>query len=451
MKNVILLLAILVFAGNNIFIQQAYSQDHQLQTGHYFVAGYDEDQVWNFLAEAVFDTDGSGILNFTYSSDAEVPSEVSFIYSVAADGRLTIEPPEPGTDDGFTGFVNPDGDGFAILGMFEAPANTFMIGYKSSTEASAKLLNGMYYASGYDESWNAQLEIMFDGNGSGSLKFIYDNSPEEIIPEEGVEFSYTVEANGRLTINIAPDGEEGIELTGMISLDGNAITFVEVDDEEGWNIFTGYKSSSALSEATLDGRYFVASYAGADSYILDLEFDGSGGIAGSIIYSTFGEIGETDPAIYSIEANGRLSITVPYEDAEDKVLTGMVNADGSEFTIVSVSDVVSKEILVGFKADESTTSVEPVTELPARFSLMQNYPNPFNPTTQIRYTIPVQTHVTLEVFNILGQKVAILVNEEQGAGLHEVTFEAADLSGGLYLYRLQTEGFTESRQMLLIK
>jgi hypothetical protein len=85
------------------------------------------------------------------------------------------------------------------------------------------------------------------------------------------------------------------------------------------------------------------------------------------------------------------------------------------------------------------------------YQLSQNYPNPFNPSTQIQYSLPEVTQVTLEVFNSLGQKVMELVNDQQSAGYHTATFDASGLSSGVYLYKLTTPSFTETKKMLLIK
>jgi hypothetical protein len=89
--------------------------------------------------------------------------------------------------------------------------------------------------------------------------------------------------------------------------------------------------------------------------------------------------------------------------------------------------------------------------LPGHYSLAQNFPNPFNPSTTIGYVLPRRSHVTLTVFNTLGQLVAMLVEGEMPAGSHEVKFDASRLPSGVYLYRLQAGNHIEVRKALLMK
>jgi hypothetical protein len=93
-----------------------------------------------------------------------------------------------------------------------------------------------------------------------------------------------------------------------------------------------------------------------------------------------------------------------------------------------------------------------INNTPYIFSLSQNYPNPFNPSTEIRFTIPKSTAVTLKVYNLLGQVVAVLINNEfKEAGSHLVEFDGSNLASGIYIYKIEAGNFAQSRKMVLIK
>ena len=100
---------------------------------------------------------------------------------------------------------------------------------------------------------------------------------------------------------------------------------------------------------------------------------------------------------------------------------------------------------------EISTSVEDLDQLPSVYKLEQNYPNPFNPTTSISFDLPMASDVNLTVYNMLGQRVATLLNESRNAGRYSVSFDASSLSSGLYFYRLEAGTFMQTRQMMLIK
>jgi len=88
---------------------------------------------------------------------------------------------------------------------------------------------------------------------------------------------------------------------------------------------------------------------------------------------------------------------------------------------------------------------------PKRFVLHQNYPNPFNPSTTIRYALPKQSHVRLQIFNILGEEVATLVDKNLPAGQYEINWNANEFASGVYLYRLEAEGFEKTKKLMLLK
>jgi len=100
-------------------------------------------------------------------------------------------------------------------------------------------------------------------------------------------------------------------------------------------------------------------------------------------------------------------------------------------------------ILVGVKNQ--------VLEVPNKYDLSQNYPNPFNPATKIRYSIPNTSKVLIKVYDVLGNEIATLVNEEKPIGIYEITWYAEKLSSGIYFYRLQAGNFREIKKMVLMK
>lgn len=101
--------------------------------------------------------------------------------------------------------------------------------------------------------------------------------------------------------------------------------------------------------------------------------------------------------------------------------------------------------------DSILVSVQEGNELPKAYSLSQNYPNPFNPSTAIGFQLPVAGFVTLKVYNLLGQDVATVLNEERKAGRYTIEFHPNNLATGVYLYRLQAGTFNETKKMLFLK
>ncbi len=97
------------------------------------------------------------------------------------------------------------------------------------------------------------------------------------------------------------------------------------------------------------------------------------------------------------------------------------------------------------------TAVKEHVSAPADFSLSQNYPNPFNPTTQINYSVPQNGFMTLNVYNVLGEKVAALFAGQQTAGTHIATFDGSKFASGLYFYRLNDGSFVSIKKMILMK
>lgn len=98
-----------------------------------------------------------------------------------------------------------------------------------------------------------------------------------------------------------------------------------------------------------------------------------------------------------------------------------------------------------------TGTANNISTLPTEFALEQNYPNPFNPMTSIEFQVSSFKFVKLKVFDIIGKEVATLVNEKLSAGTYSVNWDAAEFPSGVYFYRLTTDGYSETKRMLLLK
>ena len=166
-----------------------------------------------------------------------------------------------------------------------------------------------------------------------------------------------------------------------------------------------------------------------------------------------------------------------FEDSTREIRYKLVKADSSYIFSGKVIDTLKNEALgifncVAFALDSgNTTTMLKVNDifvsmdtidipvhldivdelLPKKFELRQNYPNPFNPITQIEYSIPYVSKISLKVYNLLGQEVATLFEGQQKAGTHTVLFDGSGLASGVYYYRLETNDFTNTKKLLLLK
>ncbi len=123
-----------------------------------------------------------------------------------------------------------------------------------------------------------------------------------------------------------------------------------------------------------------------------------------------------------------------------------VFAINGDYILAGTQDGVLRRLI-----DETSDIINLNNNLPGVFTLNQNYPNPFNPSTTISFSIPNEEFVTLKVFNSLGEEVAELVNETKSAGNYSVSFNANNLSSGIYFYKITAGNFVEVKKMILIR
>jgi len=167
--------------------------------------------------------------------------------------------------------------------------------------------------------------------------------------------------------------------------------------------------------------------------------------------------------VYSlfVDANGDVfvsSLTNGVFESTDNGTTwtalGMDGANVCSVTANSTSNIIiagTKDGKVFKISGTQATAVNKIDELPVDFKLSQNYPNPFNPTTTIEFALPKAGKYALKIYNVIGQEVASLIDNELSAGYQKVTFNASRMASGIYIYRLSGNNVNMSKKMMLIK
>lgn len=181
-----------------------------------------------------------------------------------------------------------------------------------------------------------------------------------------------------------------------------------------------------------------------------------------LYHNTFRWIGGDFPCYqgkteYEYDESKRLIESTRFNN-EDEAMekhTFSYNEDGNLKTQVLLyfsdsSNAWKNSSMYEYEYNALTENKESLEEI-ENFKLVQNYPNPFNPSATIKYSIPIQSNVTLKVFDALGSEVATLIKKEQSQGNYEVEFDGSDLTSGIYFYRLQAGDYVETKKMILLK
>ncbi len=199
------------------------------------------------------------------------------------------------------------------------------------------------------------------------------------------------------------------------------------------------------SHVSLWGNYAVVGAPAKDANSLDGITQSSAGV--SYIFSRNGtqwkqqqKLVESDPAFNNFFGNAVAIF-------DSTVFIGANNDSKGSFDSDSLSGAGSMYIF-NFS---SSTSVKYTTEPSFNFVLAQNYPNPFNPTTMISYQLPVNSAVSLKVYDVIGKEVSTVVNDVKEAGSYSTTFDGSKLSSGIYFYTIRAGAFTETKKLVLIK
>lgn len=139
------------------------------------------------------------------------------------------------------------------------------------------------------------------------------------------------------------------------------------------------------------------------------------------------------------------AVTTTAKSAAGQAFVGTMQQGNTRITSGFLANLLFRGPTVGVSEREDDLAI------PATYELQQNYPNPFNPGTTITFALPKPAQVTLKIFDVFGREVTTLAQGRFPAGWHQVTMALGQFSSGVYFYRLQADGFSQSRRLMLVK
>ena len=297
----------------------------------------------------------------------------------------------------------------------------------------------------------------FEYNALGLSNPVLTYSGPVVLPAQG--YTNTVEISGGrviVTTDLDRDNFDGVDLT----LDSKTHVYtVEMDidnttqesdllwDQINTGIFTG-RSDALVNE----------SYYGTGDILLPVELSLFTATLNQNVINLKWQT-KTEVDNYGFEVERKVGGKDQKSGRWSKI--GFVPGHGNSnspknYTFTDKNPVGGSKFVYRLKQIDSDGKFEYSDEVeiemvPDKFELFQNYPNPFNPVTNIKFALPKTTKVAINVYNLLGEKVATLLNEDKEAGFYNIQFDASNFSSGVYIFRLATEDFIQTKKMTLIK
>ena len=302
-----------------------------------------------------------------------------------------------------------------------------------------------------------------ESSGSGVDEFKKVFEPVSAAAFRSLEFWYYVSDVSQL------DAANQVELGSAGRPDQNEYNWSLSNLKNGWNQITLEFARAGNTGGTPDMQ---------NINFLRLYRFKKGSVVTRIDGLKFGGVNEApvanagaDQTVRDADGNGKESVTLDASvssDPDGSIFKYLWTLNGKE---IAANRKPTVELSVGTHTitlvvtdnggatgeDQVTITVQPATGvddengIPTEYALRQNHPNPFNPKTTIRYSLPAEGLVQLHVYDILGKEVASLLNEIKPIGHHRVEFEATDLSSGVYYYRLQCNGFVQTKKLVLLR
>ena len=319
----------------------------------------------------------------------------------------------------------------------------------SLDEASIAPLVGL---SGPDQTWDFS-DIEFDGKIEGTFSLASNDGSAP-----GSSDPHFAQADYVLAFDIETM-DTGDDMGGF-QFDV-FYTFISIDDETNEGLSFGEVGTIQDSDDMFETYarpsrvdfQFPLSFEDSWSYEYEEEMSGPG-FTGTQDYQVSVEIdawGEiiTPETTHNV-LRKKITRSVAGSGDDGEVDYEFIDANGRTVAIIEVSEEFN-EASASLSSYDVATSRETTDELTRTFELNQNYPNPFNPSTIISFDLPSSSNVVLEVFDVMGRRVAQLLDGQQPPGTHEVTFRADHLPSGVYTYRLTADGVSQTRSLTLIK
>ena len=273
---------------------------------------------------------------------------------------------------------------------------------------------------------------------TGTYNNHYSNLPPNVIVKQNV---YGWNGEDCALIKFDVTNNDTSEFASIIGLDinqdidntwENDVIFFNTSNNVFYNYENTYVGFKILSEPTAAATEFNYYYGYMDNDTSYYSWLTGGISADTLVSADSGAVGiiGTDTLLLQPQAKRIVYMAVALGTDEASMLANMGFAEGHYGVITSVN--------------------EPLATI-KNYKLEQNYPNPFNPSTTISFSIPERERVTLDVYNLLGQKVAAIVNREMEQGNYSFSFDGSNLASGIYIYSLRAGSFTSTKKMMLLK
>jgi len=340
-------------------------------------------------------------------------------------------------------------------------------------------INGNVYVSGLSKQdsvsgWDLAI-IKYNTDGDQQWVSVYstngNDEPYDMVLDDSGNVYVTGEssvfATGRdyITIKYNTNGEEqwASRFTGLNTTQSERAHAIAVDKQN--NVYVTGQSYGGTAGGLLDIATVKYNSIGSEEWVARYNYVDAGLDTGEDIVvddegnvyvggNSLNENNNYDYVLLKYNTDGVEQWAARYNgtaDQDDDLEAIGIDSKNNIYITGGARETGTSEDVVTIKYSQTSTNVNEEEKSISDFKLLQNYPNPFNPATCIEYRVVSSEYVTLKIYDVLGNEIEVLVNEEKPAGIYEVNFDASGLTSGIYYYRFQAGSFSETKKMMLIK